>query len=136
MKNIQGQDQGQGTAPVEALPRVSELMAEARLRVGTEIRSDKSTEALVESLKKHRTDVKARARALRVKRVKQLWIWAFALGFSYVDLVGTVFVGMEYWAVGGAEGKHAARVTFGMIAGSLTIQAFLTNATGSCNSLT
>ena len=66
-------------------------------------------------------------------RAKQLWIWTAALGFSYVDLVGTVFVGMEYWAVGGAEGKHAARVTFGMIAGSLAVQAFMTSATGSCS---
>ena len=45
-------------------------------------------------------------------------------------MVGTVFVGMEYWEVGGEEGKHAARVTFGMVAGSLAVQAFLTNAIG------
>ena len=63
-------------------------------------------------------------------RAKQLWIWTAALGFSYVDLVGTVFVGMEYWAIGGDAGRQAARVTFGMLAGSLGLQSFHTYASG------
>ena len=99
------------------------------------IRLDEDTEVLVEMMEQHRKDTEARKQALLAKRTKQLWIWTAALGFSYADLVGTVFVGMEYWAVGGAEGKYAARVMFGMIAGSLAVQAFLTNAKGSCSSL-
>ena len=132
--NIDFQNRIAKYAPAEALPHtlLNRLLSEARYGVGTETRLDESREALVEMMKDHRRDVKARAQALRAKRVKQLWIWSAALGFSYVDLVGTVFVGMEYWAVGGEDGRHAARVTFGMIAGSLAVQAFLVNASGSC----
>ena len=63
-------------------------------------------------------------------RAKQLWIWTVALGFSYADLVGTVFVGMEYWAIRTEAGRHAARVTFGMVAGSLAFQAWFSFASG------
>ena len=104
--------------------------SEAQHGAGTEIRLDEDTEVLVEMMKRHRKDTEGRKQALLAKRTKQLWIWTVALGFSYVDLIGTIFVGMEYWAVGGAAGRHAARVTFGMVAGSLGIQTLFTHLTG------
>ena len=63
-------------------------------------------------------------------RAKQVWIWMAALGFSYADLITTVFVGMEYLRVGGKAGRDAARAMFGMLGGSLLVQAFTTYATG------
>ena len=63
-------------------------------------------------------------------RAKQLWIWAAALGFSYADLVTTVYVGMEYLRVGGKYGRGAAHAMFGMLGGSLLVQALVTHSTG------
>ena len=117
------------SAPVEALPcALLKKLLGAQPQLG--LIDTKSTQDLVEMYKRHQKWVKSRKQARRAARAKQLWIWTVALGFSYVDLLGTILVGMEYWAVGGAAGKHAARVTFGMLAGSLGIQAFVTYTTG------
>ena len=51
-------------------------------------------------------------------RAKKVIIWTMALVFSYVDLVSTVNVGFQYLAIGD-EGRDAAYMTFGMLAGSL-----------------
>ena len=72
------------------------------------LRLDGDTEVLVEIMKEYRTHIKARKQAFRVKRIKQLWIWMVALGVSYVDLVGTIVVGMEYWAAGAQASLGAA----------------------------
>ena len=63
-------------------------------------------------------------------RAKQLWIWVAALALSYVDIVTTVVVGLQYLGLGTAQGTHAAHVTFGMLAGSLGLQTLVTHATG------
>ena len=116
---------------VAALPLalLNKLVSEAQYGVGTESRLDEGREALVKLLEKQRKDAKVHAKVLRGERIKQLWIWIVALGFSYIDLVGTVFVAMEYWALGGNDGRHAARVTFGMLALSLLLQTSFSLAT-------
>ena len=58
---------------------------------------------------------------------KQVWIWTAALAFSYADLITTVFVGMEYLRVGDEAAAHAM---FGMLGGSLLVQALATYSTG------
>ena len=63
-------------------------------------------------------------------RAKQLWIWAAALAFSYVDLVTTVVVGMQYLDMGTAQGTNAAHVTFTMLGISLGVQALFTHLLG------
>ena len=63
-------------------------------------------------------------------RAKQLWIWSAALTFSYVDLVTTVLVGLQYLEVETAHGTHAAHVTFTMLGLSLGIQTLLTHLSG------
>ena len=71
-----------------------------------------------------RRDNKAFARA------KQLWIWAAALAFSYVDLVTTVVVGLQYLDMGTAQGTSNAHVTFAMLGVSVGVQALLAHLTG------
>jgi hypothetical protein len=63
-------------------------------------------------------------------RAKQLWIWTAALAFSYLDLVTTVVVGMQYANMGTAQGTNAAHVTFTMLGISLGVQALFTHSTG------
>ena len=63
-------------------------------------------------------------------RAKQLWIWAAALAFSYVDLVTTVVVGMQYLDMGTAQGTRAAHVTFAMLGVSVGLQAVVAQVTG------
>ena len=63
-------------------------------------------------------------------RAKQVWIWAAALVFSYVDLVTTVVVGLQYLSLETARGTHAAHVTFIMLGTSLGIQTLATHLTG------
>ena len=63
-------------------------------------------------------------------RAKQLWIWTAALAFSYVDLVTTVVVGLQYLDMGTAQGTSAAHVTFIMLGISLGAQALQTHLTG------
>ena len=63
-------------------------------------------------------------------RAKQLWIWTAALAFSYVDLVTTVVVGLQYLGMGTAQGTRAADVTFAMLGFSLGIQTLATHLTG------
>ena len=63
-------------------------------------------------------------------RAKQLWIWTAALAFSYVDLVTTVVVGMQYLDMGTAQGTNAAHVTFTMLGISLGVQALCTHLLG------
>ena len=63
-------------------------------------------------------------------RAKQLWIWTAALAFSYVDLVTTVVVGLQYLSLKTARGTHAAHVTFTMLGISLGVQALFTHLTG------
>ena len=61
---------------------------------------------------------------------KQLWIWTAALAFSYVDLVTTVVVGLQYLDMGTAQGTHAAHVTFAILGLSLGLQALIAHLTG------
>ena len=68
---------------------------------------------------------KKRRAGLALARAKQMWVWSTALIFSYVDLISTVTVGLQYLAIG-EDGHNAARVTFGMLAGSLGVQALVT----------
>ena len=63
-------------------------------------------------------------------RAKQLWIWTAALAFSYVDLVTTVVVGLQYLDMGTAQGTNAAHVTFAMLGLSSGVQAMFTHLTG------
>jgi hypothetical protein len=63
-------------------------------------------------------------------RAKQLWIWTAALAFSYIDLVTTVVVGLQYLSLETAQGTHAADVTFAMLGFSLGIQTLSTHWTG------
>ena len=63
-------------------------------------------------------------------RAKQLWIWTAALAFSYLDLVTTVVVGMQYLDMGTAQGTNAAHVTFTMLGISLGVQALFTHLSG------
>ena len=63
-------------------------------------------------------------------RTKQLWIWAAALVFSYVDLVTTVVVGLQYLSLETTQGTHAAHVTFIMLGISLGLQTAATYLTG------
>ena len=63
-------------------------------------------------------------------RAKQLWIWTAALAFSYLDLVTTVVVGMQYLDMGTAQGTNAAHVTFTMLGISLGVQALTAHLTG------
>ena len=63
-------------------------------------------------------------------RAKQLWIWTAALAFSYVDLVTTVVVGMQYLDMGTAQGTNAAHVTFTMLGISLGVQTLFTHFSG------
>ena len=63
-------------------------------------------------------------------RAKQLWIWTAALAFSYLDLVTTVVVGMQYLDMGTAQGTNAAHVTFTMLGISLGVQALGAHLTG------
>ena len=72
---------------------------------------------------------KKRRAGLAFARAKQVLIWTMALVFSYVDLVSTVNVGFQYRAIGD-EGRDAAYVTFGMLAGSLGLQTLATYLTG------
>ena len=50
-----------------------------------------------------------------------------ALMLSYVDLGTTVAVGVRYYQL---KNMHDAHTTFGMLVGSLTVQAVLTFASG------
>jgi len=63
-------------------------------------------------------------------RAKQLWIWMAALAFSYVDLVTTVVVGLQYLDMGSVGGTRAAHVTFAMLGVSLGIQTLTAHLTG------
>ena len=72
---------------------------------------------------------KKRRAGLAFARFKQVCIWSAALTFSYVDLISTVSVGFQYLAIG-EKGKGAAYVTFGMLAGSIGIQTFVSYMTG------
>ena len=63
-------------------------------------------------------------------RAKQLWIWMVALAFSYVDLVTTVVVGLQYLNMGSVGGTRAAHVTFAMLGVSLGVQTVATHLTG------
>ena len=63
-------------------------------------------------------------------RAKQLWIWTAALAFSYVDLVTTVVVGLQYLSLETARGTHSAHVTFIPLGTSLGIQTLATHLTG------
>ena len=62
-------------------------------------------------------------------RAKQVCIWTAALAFSYVDLVSTVSVGLQYLAIG-EKGRDAAYITFGMLAASTGLQTLVTHMTG------
>ena len=64
------------------------------------------------------------------EHAKQLWIWAAALVFSYVDLVTTAVVGLQYLDMGTAQGTSAAHVTFAMLGVSVGVQALATHLTG------
>jgi len=63
-------------------------------------------------------------------RAKQLWVWTAALAFSYVDLVTTVVVGLQYLDMRTAQGTSAAHVTFAMLGVSLGVQALVAHLTG------
>ena len=63
-------------------------------------------------------------------RAKQLWTWTAALAFSYLDLVTTVVVGMQYLDMGTAQGTSSAHVTFAMLGLSLGMQTLITHLTG------
>jgi len=63
-------------------------------------------------------------------RAKQIWIWTAALAFSYVDLVTTVVVGMQYLDMGTKQGTSAAHVTFAMLGVSLGVQAIFAHLSG------
>ena len=63
-------------------------------------------------------------------RAKQLWIWTAALTFSYVDLVTTVVVGLQYLNMGTVQGTSAAHVTFAMLGLSVGAQALFAHSTG------
>ena len=63
-------------------------------------------------------------------RAKQLWIWTAALAFSYVDLVTTVVVGLQYLDMGTAQGTSAAHVTFAMLGVSVGAQALAAHLSG------
>jgi len=84
---------------------------------------DTSREELVRMEAKRRAN-KAFARA------KQLWIWTTALVFSYVDLVTTVVVGLQYLDMGTAQGTSAAHVTFAMLGVSVGAQALAAHLSG------
>jgi hypothetical protein len=76
-----------------------------------------------------RMETKRRAKEA-FARAKQLWIWTAALAFSYVDLVTTVVVGLQYLNMGTAKGTRAADVTFAMLGFSLGVQTLCTHWTG------
>ena len=63
-------------------------------------------------------------------RAKQLWTWTAALAFTYVDLVTTVVVGMQYLDMGTPQGTSAAHVTFTMLGISLGTQTLATHLSG------
>ena len=63
-------------------------------------------------------------------RAKQLWVWTAALAFSYVDLVTTVVVGVQYLDMGTAPGTNAAHVTLAMLGLSVGVQALFTHLSG------
>ena len=63
-------------------------------------------------------------------QAKQFGIWAAALVISYVDLVTTVVVGLQYFGMGTAQGMHAAHVMFAIQGASLGLQAMCTEWTG------
>ena len=65
-------------------------------------------------------------------RAKQLWIWTAALAFSYVDLVTTVVVGLQYLDMGTTQGTSGAHMTFAMLGLSLGVQALGTHFSGTC----
>ena len=67
-------------------------------------------------------------------RAEQLWIWTTALAFSYVDLVTTVVVGLQYLDMGTAQGTRAAHMTFAMLGVSVVVQALLAHFTGTYES--
>eukprot|EP00618_Florenciella_parvula_P016977 CAMPEP_0119473200 /NCGR_PEP_ID=MMETSP1344-20130328/4942_1 /TAXON_ID=236787 /ORGANISM="Florenciella parvula, Strain CCMP2471" /LENGTH=2127 /DNA_ID=CAMNT_0007506261 /DNA_START=134 /DNA_END=6517 /DNA_ORIENTATION=- len=84
---------------------------------------DTSREELV------RMEVERRASKV-FARAKQLWIWMVALAFSYVDLVTTVLVGLQYLDMGTAQGTSGAHVTFAMLGLSLGVQALFAHLSG------
>ena len=63
-------------------------------------------------------------------RAKQLWVWTAALAFSYLDLVTTVVVGLQYLDMGTTQGTSSAHVTFIMLGISLGVQALGAHLTG------
>lgn len=67
---------------------------------------------------------------LAVKRAKQVWTWTVALILSYVDLVTTVIVGVQYARLGTVRGAQVARITFGMLGASLGLQTMMSIFSG------
>jgi hypothetical protein len=147
MKELDFQNWVMTHAPPEALPRTPLLKILAKAKdsdQGNSVRpapeADTDTSAIVmqsndgvQFASATRAElvamVKKQRAGLAFARFKQICIWSAALTFSYVDLVSTVSVAFQYLALG-EKGRDAAYVTFGMLAGSIGLQAFTTYSTG------